>query len=158
MVTMFINYLLRLLAGLGLGAGGAMAGMFFAWATYLFAVPRSTGAMLSLLIVGAGIGAAGGVLLASLHLRHNRRRTTLVFAIFASVAGTLGAFGAYGFLDSRGELFVEPDRIAVVGRPDLNPTLILVIGATIAANILMLGVAISSRFRNNHPRVDRTQS
>jgi hypothetical protein len=144
---MIINFLVRLLAGLGLGVGGAGASMFFAWFIYLFAVPRSTAALLSLLIVGAGIGAGIGVVIAWLHLRHNRRRTTLVSTIVASMAGSLGAFAGYRFLLSRGELFVEIDRLAVIGRPDLNPTVILVIGATLAANMAMVGVAFSSRFR-----------
>ena len=149
---MFINFPLRLLAGLGLGLGSAGAAMFFAWFIYLFAVPRSTAALLSLLIVGAGIGAGIGVVVAWLHLRHNRRGTTFVSAIVTSVAGTLGAFASYRFLTSRGELFVETDRLAVIGRPDLNPTQILLIGATVAANLAILGVAASSRFRRPNPR------
>jgi ABC-type enterobactin transport system permease subunit len=149
---MFITFPLRLLAGLGLGLGAATAGMFLAWFIYLFAIPRSTAALLSLLIIGAGIGAGIGVVVAWLHLRHNRRRTTLASAIVTSIAGSLGAFGGYGFLTSRGELFVETDRLAVIGRPDLNPTLILLIGATVAANLAILGVATSSRFRRPNPR------
>jgi hypothetical protein len=148
---MFIKFPLRLIAGLGLGLGVAGVGMFLAWFIYLFAVPRSTAALLSLLIIGSGIGAGIGVVVVSLHLRHNRRRTTFASAIVTSVAGSLGAFGGYGFLTSRGELFVETDRLAVIGRPDLNPALILLIGATVAANVAILGVAINSRFRSHGP-------
>jgi ABC-type enterobactin transport system permease subunit len=149
---MFIHFSLRLLAGLSVGMLAAGAGMFLAWFIYLFAVPRSTAALLSLLIVGAGIGAGIGVVVAWLRLRHNRRRTTLATAIMTTIAGSLGSYGGYGFLISSGELFVETDRLAVIGRPDLNPTVILLIGATVAANVAMLGVAISSQFRRHGPR------
>ena len=145
------NLAVRMLIGLALGFGFGMAGMFSAWFVYLFAVPRSSTVMLAMLMIGGGIGAGAASVVSWADLRHNRRRSVMIGVALGAAAGSAGAFGAYLYIASKGEVLVEVDRLAVVYRPDINPVLLMILGATLAANaaalLLLAGREVAGRKR-----------
>ena len=141
-LNLLSNLVGRTVIGLAFGFLFGMAGMFLGWFVYLFAVPRSSITMLTILITSGGVGAAAGTVVSWVSLRHNRPRSLVLGFVLSATTGIGGAFSAYLYIASQGELLIEIDRLAVMYRPDINPTLVMVAGATVAANAAALLLAV----------------
>lgn len=120
--------------------------MFSGWFVYIFAVPRSSTAMLAMLMISGGIGAGAASVVSWANLRHNRRRAVLVGVGVGTAAGSAGAFLAYLYMASQGEVLIETKRLAVVYRPDINPVLYMITSATLAANAAALLLAVAREY------------
>lgn len=112
--------------------------MFSGWFVYVFAVPRDPTTMLAMLMIGGGTGAGAASVISWANLRHNRRRTVLLGVAIGAAAGSAGAFLAYLYIASLGEMLIETKRLAVVYRPDINPVIYMITGATLGANVAAL--------------------
>jgi hypothetical protein len=75
-------------------------------------------------------------------MEDNSRHVVLRSLALGIAAGTAGAFGAYRYVTFGREVFIEVDRIAVIGRPDLNPVFLMVLGATVVANVAALAFGL----------------
>jgi hypothetical protein len=137
-----LHLAIRTSIGLALGFVLAMAGLFAGWMLFLFASPRVVTAQLAMLIVGGGAGAGAATAAAWLRMEDNSRHVVLRSLALGIAAGTAGAFGAYRYVTFGREVFIEVDRIAVIGRPDLNPVFLMVLGATVVANVAALAFGL----------------
>ena len=123
--------LLGFLVAMSLGPLGAGIG----WALYVFsgAVTRTT--LLVLLMGGAAVGAAAGVLLAWLRLDHNSPRwlaATAGVLLLTAIAGAWGGF-QYGALQ----------EVPCCAGPDITPIAYVALGAAVTANGMGLVLSIT---------------
>ena len=95
----------------------------------------SWGAWFSLFMAGASIGAGIGSLIAWLWFRNTGRAFTAIMFLLAVPAGAIGGWGGYSY-------GAGIDVECCAGR-DVGAQELTVLGATIGANLMALGVAIS---------------
>ena len=137
--------LLGVLAAMTLGPLGAGIG----WALYVFSGAVSLNTLLGLLMGGAAVGAAAGVLLAWLRLDYNSPLWLGATAVVLLLAALAGAWGGYQY--------GAVQEVPCCAGPDITPIAYVSLGAAaVAGGIgLVLNLArqvVTSLNRNVLPR------
>jgi hypothetical protein len=127
----------RTLFGVLLAVVLSMAGVGIAWGLYVFfgAVSRTT--LLTLFMVGAGVGAGLGGFLAWLRIEGDPWPALLGTALLALLAGIGGAWGGYEFGGRQ--------EVPCCAKADITPVTYTALGATVAANGAALAVSAARR-------------
>ena len=123
--------LLGFLVAMSLGLLGAGIG----WAMYVFSGAVSLNTLLGLLMGGAAVGAAAGVLLAWLRLDYNSPLWLGATAVILLLAALAGAWGGYQY--------GAVQEVPCCAGPDITPITYVVLGAAGAADGMGLVLSIA---------------
>ena len=123
--------LLGFLMAMSLGPLGAGIG----WALYVFSGAMSLNTLLGLLMGGAAVGAAAGVLLAWLRFDYNSPLWLGATAVVLLLAALAGAWGGYQY--------GAVQEVPCCAGPDITPIAYVALGAAVTANGMGLVLSIT---------------
>jgi len=113
----------------------SVVGIVIAWGIYIFSGAVAKTTLLAMLMSGAGIGAGLGGVLAWLRLEGNPLSSLIPTTLLALLAGVGGAWVGYEYGANK--------EFECCAKPETGPFKYAAIGATLAANgvVLFLGIA-----------------
>lgn len=118
-----------------MGAIFGILGVGIGWASYVFFGATSRDTLLILLVGGAVLGTAGGGFVAWLRLDNNTPVRLIFTAVLLLSAAVGGAWGGYQYGLAQ--------EIPCCARADITPITYIVMGATVATNVVALTLAIT---------------
>jgi hypothetical protein len=127
----------RTVLGVLLAVVLSMAGIGIAWGLYVFFGASSRTTLLTVFMVGAGVGAGLGGFLAWLRIEGDPGPVLLATVLLALLAGIGGAWGGYEFGGRQ--------EVPCCAKADITPVTYTALGAAVAANGAALMVSAARR-------------
>ncbi len=125
----------RSILGLLLAGSLGLLGVGIGWGSYVFFGATSRETLLILLLGGAVVGAAGGGFLGWLRLDYNTPVRLISTAAVLLLGATGGAWGGFQY--------GAVQEVPCCAKADLTPITYIVLGASLATNVLALALSLT---------------
>lgn len=137
-----MDLVLRTLIGALLGIVLSVIGIGTAWGLYVFFGAASHSTLLTMFLIGAGLGAGVGGYVSAMRVdRAPPWPYQLLIGLALVLAGIAGAWGGYQFGATR--------EVECCVGPSITPITYTAMGATVGANVFALGLWVVYRIKSN---------